>query len=99
MRQTARIAHTSHQVNDMSSTSTVSVLAQRTSRKGGKSLTRVAFAAVATLGILLASANTAEGQASPGQRGAWEFRVSSGGLVPTGAHRAAIKDAQSTAAR
>jgi hypothetical protein len=57
--------------------------------------------------MLVASGRTADAQTapepesrpSPQHRGAWEFRVPSGGLVPTGAQRGVIKDAHLTAAQ
>jgi hypothetical protein len=77
----------------MSNTPSGVVGAPRTSRACPQSLTRVALAAVGALGILVVSARTAEAQASPDHRRPWEFRGTTGALVPTGAQRDVLKDA------
>jgi hypothetical protein len=51
------------------------------------------------LGSLFAPLRTSAAQTSPGTRGPWEFRVPSGGLLPTGAQRDALKDAHLTGAQ
>jgi hypothetical protein len=91
----------------MTSSSAAPVAADRTSRAGRQGLTRVALAAVGALGILVVAARAADAQTSPAQaartspqhRGAWEFLVPGGGLVPTGVQRSVIKDAHMTAAQ
>ena len=72
---------------------------QCTSRSARQGFTRGTLAAVGTLGLLLASARTSTAQAPAEPTGAWEFRVPSGGLVPTGAQRNALKDAHLSAAQ
>ena len=80
-------------------------VAQRASRASRRVLTRSALIAGGTLGMLLASARTADAQTSPEQeartapqqRTGWEFRIPSGGLIPTGAQRGVLKDAHLSA--
>ena len=60
--------------------------------------TSVARSALA-LGILLAMAPPADAQTAPGSRHHWELLLSSGALVPTGAQRHAVKDAQLSTAQ
>jgi hypothetical protein len=52
-----------------------------------------------TFGVLFGAPSAAEAQTSPAQLRMWEFRISSGGLVPTGALRESLKDAHLTAAQ
>jgi outer membrane protein W len=47
----------------------------------------------------LVSAAAASAQTPAPQPTAWEFRVTGGGLIPTGAQRNSLKDAQATAAQ
>jgi hypothetical protein len=68
---------------------------QRTPRSARRGLTRAMLAAVGTLGLLLVPARTSTAQTA----GGWEFRVPSGGLLPTGAQRDALKDAHLSAAQ
>jgi hypothetical protein len=72
---------------------------QSTSRSARRGFTRGTLAAAGTLGLLLASARTSAAQVPAAPTGAWEFRVPSGGLVPTGAQRNALKDAHLSAAQ
>jgi hypothetical protein len=55
------------------------------------------LAAASLLGSLMSV--TAAAQTPAPQPAAWEFRVTSGALVPTGAQRNSLKDAQATAAQ
>jgi hypothetical protein len=70
---------------------------QCTSRSARRGPTRQTLAVVGTLGLLLASARTATAQVPAEPSRAWEFRVPTGGLVPTGAQRNALKDAHLSA--
>jgi hypothetical protein len=83
----------------MSSTLAVSVVAPRTSRAGYRAFARIALAAVGAVGILTATNRAAEAQAAAEQKSGWEFLVSSGTVVPTGAQRDAIKRGNLTAAQ
>jgi hypothetical protein len=83
----------------MSSTLGVSVVAPRTSRAGHRAFARIALVAVGAFGILTATNRAAEAQAAPEQKPGWEFLVSSGTVVPTGAQRDAIKRGNLTAAQ
>ena len=61
-----------------------------------------ATASAVLLGLLLAAPRTADAQAArpaPAARSGWELIASSGALVPTGAQRAALKDASLSAAQ
>lgn len=60
---------------------------------------RIAMVAVVAVGLLAALARTSHGQTAAPQAATWELRFTSGGLVPTGAERATIKDAQYSAAQ
>lgn len=60
---------------------------------------RVSSIAALTLGSLISSTHAAVAQTSAPQPRAWELRVTSGALVPTGAQRSVLKDAQMTAAQ
>ena len=88
----------------MSISSAVS-FARHAPRSGHPVLTRAALAAVVSVGVLLATAHSAQAQTSREpeagtvnqQRSAWEFRIPSGGLVSTGAQRGVVKDAHLTA--
>jgi hypothetical protein len=60
---------------------------------------RAGFVAAMAIGLLAAFARLAGAQTAPQPAPAWEFRVTSGGLVPTGAQRAVLEDAQLTAAQ
>jgi hypothetical protein len=61
--------------------------------------TRAAATATATLGLLAMIARTSPAQSAAPQAATWELRFTSGGLVPTGAERSTIKDAQYSAAQ
>ena len=63
------------------------------------SISSAALTAVATLGLLLPSTGTLAAQAPAPQARTWELRFTSGGLVPTGAQRNALKDAHMDAAQ
>lgn len=63
------------------------------------SLVRGTAAAVATLGLLLTATAVVEAQTAPAQPPRWEFLVSSGALIPTGAQRDAIARGGMTAAQ
>jgi hypothetical protein len=85
----------------MSSTTVVSVAASRTIRLGYPALARIALAA----SILVCGAHAAGAQVltdtpppTP-QPASWEFRVSSGALVPTGIQRDVLKNAALTVAQ
>ena len=88
----------------MSISSAVSFV-QRASPFRDRVRARAALAVIASAGMLLASAHTAqaqtsaerEGRAATQQRTGWEFRIPSGGLVSTGAQRGVVKDAHLTA--
>ena len=55
--------------------------------------------ALGTLGMLASSTRTSEAQASTPQASAWEFRLTSGALVPTGNQRNSLKGAEISAAQ
>lgn len=91
----------------MHSTTTVTVIASRPSRP--KRIARIALALVGTFAILATTNRAAEAQTpaehnaeahtSPEQKPAWEFLVSSGNIIPTGAQRDAIKRGNLTVAQ
>ena len=70
------------------SRSTIRSIASRT--------TTVAIVALSMLAVL---SRTSQAQNAAPQPAAWEVRFTSGGLVPTGAERATLKDAQYSAAQ
>jgi hypothetical protein len=53
--------------------------------------------AVVTVAMLLGGARDSAAQTRADLTSAWEFRATSGGLIPTGAQRNAVKDAQLSA--
>ena len=61
--------------------------------------TRAALTAVVAVGMLAALARASSAQAPATQPATWELRFTSGGLVPTGAERNTLKDAQYSAAQ
>jgi hypothetical protein len=61
--------------------------------------TRAGLAAAVVIGLLAAWARSAGAQASPQPAPAWEFRATSGALIPTGAERSVLKDAAMSAAQ
>jgi hypothetical protein len=63
------------------------------------SKTSAALLALGTLGMLLSSARTSAAQTTAPDTHAWELRVTSGALVPTGSQRNVLKDAPVTAAQ
>jgi len=69
----------------------------RTAPSGPPGSTRTVFAALGTVVLLLASAPPAEAQAPPRQADAWEFYLTGGWFLPTGAQRASVKGADLTA--
>src|SRR4051812_25393587 len=94
----------------MNSTITDSVAASRPSRS--RRHPRLARLALAVLGAVImvatasgaadaqtAPADHADAFASPAKKPAWEFLVSSGNIVPTGAERDAIKRSNLTVAQ
>ena len=78
--------------------STVSVM-QRPSRVSRQDLTRVAFTAVGTLGMLLSATHTSRAQATTPQERALELRFTGGAFVPTGNQRTSLGNAHVTAAQ
>jgi hypothetical protein len=85
----------------MSSTPAVPVAASRTPRPGYPGIARIALAAA----ILVGGAHAAGAQTptvtapTAPQPSPWEFRVSSGALVPTGVQRDVLKNAALTVAQ
>ncbi len=69
----------------------VSAAARVTSRSAHAPFARVLFAAVATLALLAGTRGTATAQDRADRKSPWEFRVSSGALVPTGAQRRSLE--------
>lgn len=69
----------------------------RTARVGRQGLRRTVFGAIGAFALLLASTRPAEAQSPPPPPAAWEFYVSGGWLIPTGAERTSIKKADLTA--
>ena len=61
--------------------------------------TRSAIIAVGVLGLLLSSPVVSAAQSASAQPGKFEFRMTGGGLVATGAQRNFLKDAQYSAAQ
>jgi hypothetical protein len=82
----------------MSTAAEVSVL-QRTSRSSRENIVLGTLAVVGTLGLLLLPARVVSAQTPAAAAGAWEFRIPSGELVPTGALRDALKNAHLSAAQ
>lgn len=80
----------------MPSTLAVSVVEPRTSRPGCPRMARIALV---VLGLLTAAYRVAEAQTVPEQQPGWEFLVSGGTVVPTGAQRDAIKRGHLSAAQ
>lgn len=81
----------------MTSTLAASVVAPRTSRPGRRGIAHLAFATIVAIGILTATTQTVAAQTTPAKK--WEFLVSSGSIVPTGAQRDAIKRGNLTLAQ
>lgn len=69
----------------------------RTAPFGHRGFTRTVFAALGAVVLGLASMRPAEAQTPPRQAEAWELYLTGGWLIPTGAQRASIKDADLTA--
>lgn len=82
----------------MSSTAE-SHVARKTAVTTHSRLSRAAMTAVVAVGVLAALARTLSAQTAAPQPATWELRFTSGGLVPTGAERSTIKDAQYSAAQ
>jgi hypothetical protein len=78
--------------------SAVSVLPRRC-RTGRLIPVRVGLVAAVTIGLLAAFAHTAGAQRSSQPAPRWEFRATSGALIPTGAERSVLKDAPMSAAQ
>jgi len=66
-------------------------------RSGRQGFMRIVFGTIWAFAMLLASTRPAEAQSPPPPPAAWEFYVSGGWLMPTGAQRASIKRADLTA--
>ena len=81
----------------MPSTSTTSSALTPTSRVGRRGITRSALVTIGALVTLFTSTRTAKAQIPPLQPAAWEFYVSTGRLIPTGAQRDSLKAADLTA--
>lgn len=69
------------------------------SRTTPRSLGRLALTAVGAVALLVAMSPSAIAQSAPAQKPGLEFLVSTGGVVPTGALRDAIKSGKLTAAQ
>jgi hypothetical protein len=76
----------------MSISAAISVF-PRASRAGRHTVTRAALTVVGTLGVLLSPTGTSAAQTPAPPATGWEFRVTSGALVPTGSQRNFLKDA------
>ena len=74
-----------------------SISPSRTARIGRQGFTRIVFGTIGAVALLLASTRPAEAQSPPQPPAAWEFYVSGGWLLPTGAQSATIKRADLTA--
>ena len=81
----------------MFNSSFTSITPSRTSRGGPHGFMRIVFGTIGAFAMLLASTRPAEAQSPPPPPAAWEFYVSGGWLMPTGAERASIKRADLTA--
>jgi hypothetical protein len=81
----------------MSNSFFTSVAPSRTARGGRQGFTRAMFVTIGAIAMLLTSTRPAKAQSPPPPPGAWEFYVSGGWLMPTGAQRATIKTADLTA--
>ena len=81
----------------MSNNFFTSVVPSRTARVVCQGFTRIVFGTIGAFAMLLASTRPAEAQSPPPPPAAWEFYVSGGWLMPTGAERASIKRADLTA--
>ena len=69
----------------------------RSTRVVHQGFTRMVFATMGAILLLLASTRPAAAQTPPQPPAAWEFYVSGGWLIPTGAQRASLKGADLTA--
>ena len=81
----------------MSNSFFTSVAPSRTARRGRQGFARTVFGVLGVVAMLFASTRPAEAQSPPQPPAAWEFYVSGGWLMPTGAERASIKRADLTA--
>jgi hypothetical protein len=81
----------------MPSTSTTSSALTRTTRAGRRGFRRTALAIMGAAVLFLASTRPAEAQTPLQRPAAWEFYVSTGRLIPTGAERDSLKAADLTA--
>jgi hypothetical protein len=68
-----------------------------TTHGGRQGFTRTVFGSIGAFAMLFASTRPAEAQSPPPPPVAWEFCVSGGWLMPSGAERASIKTADLTA--
>jgi hypothetical protein len=82
----------------MSITSAISA-AQRTSCSSRQRFIRASVPAVGIVAILATAARVATAQTAPEQQHTWEFRATSGALVPTGALRSTLKNGPVSAAQ
>ena len=81
----------------MSNNCSTSKAPSRSTRVGRQGFTRTVFAAMGVTLLLLASTRPAGAQTPPQPPAAWEFYVTGGWLIPTGAQRASLKGADLTA--
>ena len=75
----------------------ISNASSRSSRVGRQGFSRKVLGAMGALLLLLASTRPAVAQTPPQPPAAWEFCVSAGWFIPTGAERASLKGADLTA--
>lgn len=75
----------------------ISITPSPTVRVRCQGFMRTVFGAIGAVAMLLASTRPAEAQSPPQPPAGWEFYVSGGWLLPTGAQRASIKRADLTA--
>lgn len=81
----------------MTNPSMTSTARPPTSRAGRRGSTRSALTGIGAAVLLLASAPPGEAQTPPQPPAAWEFYISGGWLMPTGAQRASLQGADLTA--
>lgn len=83
----------------MPSTLAASIVAPHTSRPGHRGTARIALVVVGAVVLLTATHRAAEAQTAPEQKPGWEFLVSTGAAIPTGAQREAMKRGKLTIAQ
>lgn len=81
----------------MSNNFFASVAPSRIARSGRQGFMRVVFGTIGVFAMALASTRPVEAQSLPQPSADWEFYVSGGWLIPTGAQRDSIKRADLTA--